>query len=204
MAHGRKIMSDTVAVRATSLLGSAGLLGAAVIVALTFTYTLPMLNVPPFERPPVTVETPPLPPRPPETIRRPIVPPPIEGPTEITDLTPIAPLTDPPTNIGDYGPPGPAALQTITQPHWVRQPRDLQAYYPRRALRLGVEGSVVLDCVVGTTGYLRCGVASESPANWGFGEAALRIAADHRMTPAMRDGTPVEGRYRMRVPFRVE
>jgi protein TonB len=197
-------MNDTVAVRATSLLMSAGLLSAAVIVALTFTYTLPMLRLPGIEPPPITMAPPPLAPPPAEPITRPITAPPLEGPTEITDLTPFEPLTDPSTNTGDYGPPGPVALQTITQPHWVRQPRDLQAYYPRRALRLGVEGSVVLDCVVGTTGYLRCGVASESPANWGFGEAALRIAADHRMTPAMRDGTPVEGRYRMRVPFRVE
>jgi hypothetical protein len=29
----------------------------------------------------------------------------------------------------------------------------------------------------------------------------MQIARDHRMAPAMRDGVPVEGRYRMRVPF---
>jgi hypothetical protein len=42
---------------------------------------------------------------------------------------------------------------------------------------------------------------SETPRGWGFGEAALAIAADHRMAPATRNGAPVEGRYTMRVPF---
>jgi hypothetical protein len=46
-------------------------------------------------------------------------------------------------------------------------------------------------------------VVSETPANWGFGRAALEIAGDYRMVPAMRDGQAIEGRYRMRVPFEV-
>ncbi len=44
---------------------------------------------------------------------------------------------------------------------------------------------------------------SETPANWGFGLAALRISRDYRMVPAMRDGQAVEGRHWMRVPFEV-
>jgi protein TonB len=98
----------------------------------------------------------------------------------------------------------PAALHTITRPHWRRRPSDLQRYYPRRALSVGVEGDVVLDCLVRVDGALNCAVESEDPTGWGFADAAQRIAAAHRMAPATRGGVPVEGRYRMRVPFRVE
>jgi protein TonB len=52
-------------------------------------------------------------------------------------------------------------------------------------------------------GALDCAVVSETPAGWGFGAAAVAIARDHRMAPATQDGRPVEGRYRMAVPFRL-
>jgi protein TonB len=66
-----------------------------------------------------------------------------------------------------------------------------------------VTGDVVLDCLVSSAGRLDCDVVSETPSNWGFGEAALAISRDHRMAPATRDGMAVQGRYRMRVPFQV-
>jgi hypothetical protein len=46
-------------------------------------------------------------------------------------------------------------------------------------------------------------VVSETPANWGFGEAALRISGDYQMVPATRGGVPVEARHRMVVPFQI-
>jgi len=92
---------------------------------------------------------------------------------------------------------------TISNPHWLQTPRDLARYYPMMALRRDIEGEVQLDCLVTIAGALQCSVASETPANWGFGAAAIRIAQDYRMVPAMRDGAPVEARYRMRVPFRL-
>lgn len=95
-------------------------------------------------------------------------------------------------------------LPTIRQPQWRERPRDLARYYPQRALARGAEGWVVLDCIVGVTGALNCAVVSEAPEGWGFGEAALRIARDHNMVPAERDGVPIEGRYQMRVPFTLD
>jgi protein TonB len=89
----------------------------------------------------------------------------------------------------------------IVNPRWLRRPRDLARYYPVRALARGVEGRVVLDCAVSTTGNLTCAVLSETPRNWGFAEAALRISRDYQMVPAMRDGTAVDGRHRMVIPF---
>jgi len=97
----------------------------------------------------------------------------------------------------DPGPP------TISNPHWLQTPRDLARYYPIMALRREIEGAVQLDCLVTTTGALQCAVVSETPASWGFGAAAIRIAQDYRMVPATRDGAPIEARYRMRVPFRL-
>lgn len=89
----------------------------------------------------------------------------------------------------------------ITLPTWARVPRDLTRFYPHGALRQNVEGRAVLDCLVSTTGSLACALASETPTGWGFGPAALQIASEYRMIPATRDGAPVEGRYRMVVPF---
>jgi len=198
-------MAQTASMRATSLAASAGLLGAFVVAALTFTYDLRLPDFPigldPIEvvdLPPPTPE--PETPQPQQTVR--------QTPAEpMETLDPISTAPD----LGDVeltsttstfaGPPGP---QTVTSPHWLRRPTSLARYYPRRALETGLEGDVVLDCLVTTVGYLRCGVVSESPVGRGFAEAALRIAADHQMQPAMRNGVSVEGRYRMRVPFRVD
>jgi protein TonB len=193
-------MAHTLAMRATSLVASAGILGVLLLVAMSATYVVqnwPAID-PPTEisitDPPVPPEPPP--PRPVEDTR------PIETPTlpfEIAALPtdPTAPPTA--THIAvSTPPPGPLS---ITNPRWLERPTNLTRYYPRRAIERGVTGFVLLDCMVATSGLLNCRVLSETPSGWGFSDAALRIAADHRMAPAMRDGVAVEGRYRMRVPF---
>lgn len=101
-------------------------------------------------------------------------------------------------------PPAPAAPSepvVITSAIWIERPRNPERYYPRDAFMRGVAGEVVLDCDVDVAGRLSCAVASETPPGQGFGDAALRIAGAHVMRPAMQDGTPVRGRYRMVVPF---
>jgi protein TonB len=130
---------------------------------------------------------------------------PLTVPINADPISTILPSTPPETitEFSEIGPREPVAA-LITDPRWLRRPRDLQRYYPRTAMARGMEGDVVLDCAVATTGNLNCAVLSETPANWGFGEAARRIAAEHRMEPARQNGTAVEGRYRMRVPFRIE
>jgi protein TonB len=86
----------------------------------------------------------------------------------------------------------------------LRRPTNLEIYYPGRARDRGVEGVVQLDCVVQVDGRLNCTIVSETPGGWQFGNAALRMARDHRMAPAARDGVPVEATYRMRVPFSLD
>jgi TonB family protein len=94
-----------------------------------------------------------------------------------------------------------ASPPVITHPVWIERPRNPARFYPREAFMQGVEGEVVLDCMVDVTGRLDCSVASETPSNRGFGAAALAIAAAHVMQPATQDGAPVRARYRMIVPF---
>ena len=193
-------MAHALGMRATSLAASTALLGLAVVAALTMTIVQRVVQAPAerafeayYDAP---VEDPPAP--------RPRTPPPPIRPVDEGVLAPLEPLAPAETTetavTQTWRPPSPP---TITHPHWVRRPSDLSRYYPARALQRGIEGQVVLDCSVSTRGALNCAVASETPANWGFGEAALRISSDYRMVPAMRDGVAVEGRHRMVIPFEV-
>jgi protein TonB len=193
-------MAQTLGVRATSVMASALLLGAVVIAALSAKMTLEVMTL--VGPPPVpTVIEAPTPPKPPPPIVR-------EAPPEapVTD-EPFTPASSSPPNsqqpptqtLLPYAPP--SGPPEITHPQWLRRPSNLAVYYPQRAVSREVEGEVLLDCRVLTTGHLSCSILSETPESYGFGQAALRIARDHRMSPAMRDGVAIEGRYRMRVPF---
>lgn len=197
-------MTHTISMRAASVATSAALLGIVMIGAFSVTITLgPTMEETPISFPwvePLEPEPPPTTPR--QTEPPPPRPQPDETTTLVADPPPI--FTDP-NSIGTFTdllpPTGPAE---ITNPRWLRVPRELARYYPSRALAREIRGQVVLDCLVDVYGSLNCSVLSETPANWGFGEAALRISRDYRMAPAMRDGLAVEGRYRMRVPFEVQ
>jgi periplasmic protein TonB len=185
--------------RAASLAASALMLGLALYAAMSITTTMRAI----IEAAPDDVVL--------------LVPPQTEQPLEPRRATP-RPLVDPESRIDavwspplqaqptltvqtiSIAPPGPVLIE---RPRWARKPDNLAAYFPPRALQRGVQGEVALDCLVGTTGALACVIVSETPRNWGFGAAALRIAGDHRMVPAYVNGLPAEGRYTMHVPFRL-
>jgi protein TonB len=192
-------MAQSLAMRATSLMASATLLALAGIAAVSIRYAVTQTQGAPDLPPIISIApTPPVVP-PTATARRIPQSPPAES--QSSDET-ASPPTIPASTSGsesalDLGP------ATILSPRWLQRPGNLGVYYPRQALRREREGAVDLDCLVTTTGLLQCRIVSETPANWGFGEAALRIAADHRMVPATRAGVPVEGRYRMHVPFQL-
>lgn len=196
-------MTTTLGARATSFAAASALLGLAGLAALSMSITLrrgPDWGPAP---PPIFIEAPTPAPTPiaPRQVSRPVPPdtPPVETRDETTPPPPRLP--DDGGVVSYVGPPGPAE---ITNPAWLRRPVNLNRYYPARALERGVEGDVLLDCLVSTRGALDCSVVSETPPGWGFAEAARRMSRDHLMVPASRDGMPVEGRYRMRVPFRVQ
>jgi periplasmic protein TonB len=193
-------MTQAVA-RATTLGASALLMGGAVLLALTMTYTIPVLDLGPADPRPIEM-TPEPPPTPPPTTPRAQT-----QPSEEVDVTPLPPLTPVSTTEAEQpyaGPVAPAGPVEVTRPRWLEQPRNLARYYPPRAIERTIEGDVVLNCLVRVSGLLDCEVVSESPAGWGFSRAALRIADACRMAPATRGGVAVEGRYTMRVPFRID
>ncbi|MDO9337507.1 MAG: energy transducer TonB [Caulobacteraceae bacterium] len=174
-----------------------------------------------MERPPVKPPEPkPNPdPEPPRTTARKIhipmpnlnatVPPlPVE-PKEI-----INPSVEPPKTIvtgeieslGPIQPPRPPAV--IARPDWLKKPTAAQMgnAFPDRALRQNISGTATLNCKVTAIGAVRdCTVLSETPSEYGFGSAALRVTKHFRMKPQTVDGQPVEGAdVRIPMTFRLE
>jgi TonB family protein len=77
-------------------------------------------------------------------------------------------------------------------------------YYPDRAARMGITGQVVLECVLSAKGELSdCFALSETPDDYGFAAAALRLALTGQLTakPRLVDGAPVEEVVRAEVSF---
>lgn len=171
--------------------------GASAAIAVLVLLGIASLRYAPFwkdERPPVIAILGAIEPPPPAQPERPQPPPP-----PLRQDAPPAPIEASP-------PPAPAAPVStepvlITNPTWVSRPRNLVRFYPRDAFMRGLNGQVVLDCIVETTGRLTCNVISETPGDQGFGDAALAIAAEHVMQPASQNGAPVRGHYRMTIPF---
>ena len=90
----------------------------------------------------------------------------------------------------------PALPALVGKPDWVEKPTgaDLVALYPKAAEKAGVSGMVVMDCRVRGDGGLRaCRVRSQNPAQYGFGEAALKMSARFRMRAKDGDGRATAG-----------
>jgi TonB family protein len=80
---------------------------------------------------------------------------------------------------------------------WTYLPASQQhRYYPPGALEKGVEGKVVMLCVIdpeGTVGH--CRLISEKPAGQDFAAATARTVHDEWKAPRLaRDGSPTAGR----------
>ncbi len=134
----------------------------------------------------------------------------VHTPTRVTvtqDTVITTPQQPPQTQLVDQtpklitlGPPGGAGPDTaprvIRDPNWLSRPsaEELNREYPERALTMGKTGVAFLDCTVTASGALAgCSVASETPAGFGFGSAALRLSKLFKMSPRTEDGLPVGG-----------
>ena len=94
---------------------------------------------------------------------------------------------------------GPVSAQDRA-PDWLRRPTPalLKEVFPSAALRRAKSGSATIGCVVTVQGTLRdCQVLSEKPTDLGFGSAALALAPQLLMRPALKGGVPVESTARI-------
>jgi TonB family protein len=103
-------------------------------------------------------------------------------------------------------PRAPPITSMLTTVSWLERPTaaDFARYYPPEAARRGIDGRVVLDCIVSGVGRLSCTVISQDPESEGFGDAALRLSRHFRMAPQTQDGRPTAGgRTRVPIAFRI-
>lgn len=102
--------------------------------------------------------------------------------------------------VGQTGSPtGPAR----SLPDWASPPdaEAVASHYPNRANRLQVEGSATISCFLDPSGKLYdCHTVEENPKGFGFGDAAVAMAAEFRMKPETIDGRPV-GTDDVRIPI---
>jgi protein TonB len=76
--------------------------------------------------------------------------------------------------------------------------------YPPIALRSGIEGRVILELFVDSTGTVReARILQETPEGRGFGEAAVRAFMGRKGNAAIANGQAVSCRYRYPVAFRL-
>jgi protein TonB len=156
---------------------------------------------------------PPEPPKQPPVQRDP--PPKHELNLHVPDLPPSFALPDIPSfSIPDPPAPEPLAPEparptprVIANPNWASRPNaeDMARYYPERAQRLGKSGGVVLECQVTAKGAVAgCAVLSEDPAEFGFGDAALKLARLFKLKPGMVGDQAVEGAMvKIPIAFRI-
>jgi len=90
----------------------------------------------------------------------------------------------------------PTAQVMITQPIWIEKPTgaDMLRYYPTDAAKAGAGGRATISCDVASDGRLRdCIVRAQAPAQYAFGEAALKLSQHFQMEANAMDGKHTRG-----------
>ncbi len=80
--------------------------------------------------------------------------------------------------------------------HWLRKPTgsDIAAVYPQRAIDETLSGRILIECQVTAQGRMSaCIVLNETPVNYGFGDAALKLSRGFVLDPKAAYDSPLEG-----------
>ncbi len=88
----------------------------------------------------------------------------------------------------------PVLAAAPTFPGYAQMPTaaDMARLYPDKALDVGKEGDVVMQCTVQRDLTLaRCAVSSETAEGFGFGDAALQLSKFFRMKKGARPGSRI-------------
>ena len=89
-------------------------------------------------------------------------------------------------------------------PSWRRKPRpeQLLAVWPREALRRGLNGYALINCLIAPQGGLYdCLVIEEKPVGNGFGAAVIALTPQLLMNPPLHNGQPTFGSVAIPVSF---
>jgi len=98
----------------------------------------------------------------------------------------------------------PASPLFLEAPGWRIIPtvEQVAAFYPREAQLRAISGEAILACKPTPTGLMEhCFVFEESPADVGFGEAAVRLASYFQLKP-MPSGASIPENARVKIPIR--
>ncbi len=105
---------------------------------------------------------------------------------------------------GDEVPILDASYRIDTAADWVRKPtfRDLMTVWPTEAYARGKGGKATISCLVSLQGALfDCVAITESPPGESFGVAAVALAPQFLMKPAMLNGQPVVSTVSVPIKF---